>query len=116
MADLLLWSCGFKYGPPPANNYIDVSFLPNPGRMFGLDSVADHRHRAFILDQPATSALIDVLKELAVLLIEQRDRPVIAICCSSGRHRSPVVAELLAERLREEGYGVDVMHRDCHYA
>ena len=42
------------------------------------------------------------------------DRIVIGSGCAGGRHRSVVVAERLARRLRRRGHQVVVVHRDLH--
>ncbi|MFE2710580.1 ATPase [Streptomyces mirabilis] len=42
------------------------------------------------------------------------DRIVIGSGCAGGRHRSVVVAERLARRLRRRGHHVTVQHRDLH--
>lgn len=110
--DIELRTYGFKYGTPRANNIIDVSFLLNPAREFGLDSVADDRHRDFVLSQSAAVELLDLVEPLAVFLIHQRDRPVIAFGCSSGRHRSVVMAEELSRRLQSRGFSVSVVHEE----
>ncbi|NUP35992.1 MAG: ATPase [Streptomyces sp.] len=41
-------------------------------------------------------------------------RIVIGSGCAGGRHRSVVVAERLARRLRRRGHTVTVIHRDVH--
>ena len=112
--DIELRSFGFKYGTPRSNNVLDVSFLPNPARLFGLDSDVDDRHREFVLSQPAAKTLLSLAESLACFLISQRDRPVLAFGCSSGRHRSVVMVEELASRLRQQGFSVSVIHEECH--
>ncbi|MEH0578976.1 RNase adapter RapZ [Streptomyces sp. B21-108] len=42
------------------------------------------------------------------------DRIVIGSGCAGGRHRSVVVADQLARRLRRRGHTVTVHHRDLH--
>jgi RNase adaptor protein for sRNA GlmZ degradation len=42
------------------------------------------------------------------------DRIVIGSGCAGGRHRSVVVADKLARRLRRRGHQVTVVHRDLH--
>ena len=46
----------------------------------------------------------------------QADRIVIGSGCAGGRHRSVVVADRLARRLRRRGHTVTVAHRDMHKA
>lgn len=42
------------------------------------------------------------------------ERIVIGSGCAGGRHRSVVVADQLARRLRRRGHTVTVQHRDLH--
>lgn len=42
------------------------------------------------------------------------DRIIVGSGCAGGRHRSVVVAEQLARRLRRRGHTVTVTHRDLH--
>ena len=110
--DIEIRSAGFKYGVPRSNNVLDVSFLQNPAREFGLDSTTDHRHRDFVMGLPETEEFIGIAVKLSEFLVARGDRPVLAFCCSSGRHRSPVIAEEVAERLRDKGYSVEVVHEE----
>jgi UPF0042 nucleotide-binding protein len=45
-------------------------------------------------------------------LTELKPFVTIAVGCTGGKHRSVAVAELIAERLRERGFPVRVLHRD----
>jgi len=110
MADIELQSFGFKYGLPRANNIIDVSFLKNPARTFGLGSKTGQQHVDFVLQQESTAGLLRIATELAVFLIKQHDTPILAFGCSAGRHRSVCIADEVAKRLREIGYTVRVVH------
>ncbi|MFF5473359.1 ATPase [Streptomyces achromogenes] len=42
------------------------------------------------------------------------EQVVVGSGCAGGRHRSVVVAEKLARRLRRRGHTVTVIHRDIH--
>lgn len=108
-----LMSFGYSFGAPiGANHYINVNSLKNPARKFGLDSKTSAEHIQYIKDQPEFEALVQVLFILASFLAGQEDRSVLAIGCSSGRHRSFTVVNELAERLSKAGVVVTVQHRD----
>lgn len=110
MFKIKLMSFGFKYGLPRANNYIDVSFLKNPAREFGLDSEVDDRHIKFVKEQESYQQLIPIVLQLAEFIASQKDSPVLAFGCSSGKHRSVIVANDVAEILQHKGYEVTVIH------
>lgn len=109
-----LVSFGFKYGRPPANHYFDVSFLKNPARERGwsLFSEPGDEMRRWVLEQAAAVEFIDRLVPLACFLASADDDARIALGCSAGRHRSTILTEELARRLRAEGLEVDVSHRE----
>lgn len=109
-----LLSFGFKYGPPPANHCFDVSFLRNPAReaRFGLWSERSDEMRAWVLEQPEARAFLDAVVPLVELLSRVDDDARVALGCSGGRHRSAILAEVLAERLAGAGVDVRVVHRE----
>ena len=111
---LTLYSFGFKYGPPPANHAFDVSFLTNPAReeQFGLFADVDADMRAFVLSQPAAREFLDAVVPLVSLLVRCDDDTRVAFGCSGGRHRSTIVVEEIARRLRSTGLDVRVVHRE----
>jgi len=47
-------------------------------------------------------------------LAEGRPNLTVALGCTGGFHRSIALAEVLAERLRGEGFEVTVNHRELH--
>ncbi len=59
---------------------------------------------------PGISDLVDQTVERAILLGRLVDQVTIASFCAGGRHRGPVAAEMIAERL--PGGSVDLFHRD----
>lgn len=113
-------SFGFKHGlPVDADMVLDVRFLPNPYWVEELKPLdgTDERIKRFVLDAPAAKdfleradALLDVL--VPGWLEEGKRFQTLAIGCTGGRHRSVVMAEQFAERLRERGLPVSVRHRD----
>jgi UPF0042 nucleotide-binding protein len=119
---LTVSSFGFKFGiQDEADWVVDVRFLRNPfwvpelRPLTGLDAaVRDH-----VLGDPRTSDLSGRLAELLTWTLEQyaghgRRHLHVAVGCTGGRHRSVVVAEELAGRLRGDGVEVEVRHRDVH--
>lgn len=113
-------SFGFKRGlPRQADLVYDVRFLPNPfyieglGRHTGLDEDV----KAFVLGHDVTQTFVAKMEDLLSFLMphyqeEGKQRLAIAIGCTGGAHRSVAIAERLGEFLREQGYQVNVTHRD----
>ncbi len=114
---LTLVTFGFKYGQPGTNFYFDVSFLKNPARehCWGLFSKPCADMRRFVLDQPAAQQFLDKLVPLAEVLLGADDDVRIGIGCSSGRHRSYIIAEELKARLEDEHTTVRLIHREEPY-
>ncbi len=113
-------SFGFKHGLPlDADIVMDVRFLPNPHWDENLRPLTgfDEPVRQFVLTQPAATAFIDRFEPLIAELLpaysaEGKSYLTVAIGCTGGRHRSVVVAEELARRLRARGQAVRTSHRD----
>lgn len=114
---LTIITFGFKYGLPGANYYFDVSFLRNPARepQWGLFSKPCAAMRRFVMDQPEAVAFLDRLDPLVRLLLDVDDDVRIGIGCSSGRHRSYIMAELLKQRLEDDHTHVKLVHREEQY-
>jgi RNase adapter protein RapZ len=116
-----LLSFGFKLGlPQEADVVFDVRFLQNPYNvprlrpLSGLTpEVRDH-----VLGQPLAGAFLDRAEELLVetvpaYLSEGKARLTVALGCTGGFHRSIVLVEELAKRLRARDLGpVTVFHRE----
>jgi P-loop ATPase protein family len=112
---------GYKNGAPAdAAIVIDVRFLDNPYWVPELRDLSgrDAAVAEFVLKQPAAGRLLDAVTKMArdflpLYLNGRRKHVVVAFGCSGGRHRSVVMAEQLADRLREiEGVDVDFVTRD----
>ena len=112
---------GFKYGVPlDADLVFDVRFLTNPywepklKPLSGLDTAV----RDYVLGQPSAGRFLDLVAELLELTIpayrhEGKESLRVALGCTGGYHRSIVLAEALAVRLRErEDVRVGVVHRE----
>lgn len=111
---ITLISFGFKYGPPNANYYFDVGFLKNPSRdkNWTFFSNPDDEMKQFVLAQPDASTLINYVTPLIIFLSTIDQNQIFAFGCSAGRHRSYIIVNALADKLREQGIGVNVKHRD----
>jgi UPF0042 nucleotide-binding protein len=113
-------SFGFKNGVPlDADMVLDVRFLPNPHWVdelrpqTGLSTAVS----SFVLGSPLTIRFIDQLEQLFAvvtegLITEGKRLITLAIGCTGGKHRSVVITEEFARRLRQNGQGVTVIHRD----
>src|SRR5438270_465758 len=119
----ILVSCvsfGFKHGvPEDADLVFDVRFLPNPHfvpefrPLTGLHPKVAKYIRSF----PQTTEFIQRISELLIYLLphyihEGKSYLTIAFGCTGGQHRSVMIAEDVAKRLKQAGYRVKVAHRD----
>jgi UPF0042 nucleotide-binding protein len=117
---LTLVSFGFKYGLPiDADHVVDMRFLANPYWVSELRHLTgrDAAVSAYVLGLEGAREFVDrylaaIEPALNGYRTEQKPYVTIAIGCTGGKHRSVAIAELMAERLREHGQRVRVMHRD----
>jgi RNase adapter protein RapZ len=115
-----LKSFGFKFGSlADAHLVFDVRFLPNPyfipelKPLTGLESAVS----ANVLCSPLAVEFLDrTLAYLDFLLPHYADEGrayvTVGIGCTGGKHRSVVLVEEIARRLRQRGAAVVVRHRD----
>jgi UPF0042 nucleotide-binding protein len=113
-------SFGFARGTPPlADLVFDMRFLDNPHwvpelrELTGLDAPV----QAHIDADPAWDEAFGRIRDLVLLLLPRyaaqgKAYVHVAFGCTGGRHRSIVVAEAFAARLREAGWAVVLRHRD----
>ena len=116
-----LVSFGYKYGiPMDADLLMDVRFLPNPfyepqlSPLTGMDAAV----RDFVMGHEVSQIFYMKFSEMLIYLLpkyiqEGKSNLVVAIGCTGGRHRSVALAEILHGALSEQGYSVDVRHRDA---
>jgi UPF0042 nucleotide-binding protein len=116
-----LISFGYKFGIPlEADLVFDTRFIQNP---YYVPELREHSGltepvRDFVLAQPGADEYLDLIVQLLEFGIpafaaEGKSRLTIGIGCTGGRHRSIVLAEELARRLRERGFGpIEVFHRE----
>jgi UPF0042 nucleotide-binding protein len=105
--------------PREADLVFDVRFLANPHYVDELRPLTglDPAVRAYVEADPAYTLLMDRLDGLVLPLLpfyqrEGKSYLTIAFGCTGGRHRSIVVAERFAERLRDSGWLVSLWHRE----
>jgi UPF0042 nucleotide-binding protein len=113
-------SFGFKYAiPAEADLVFDVRFIRNPFFEEGLKELSglDAAVRDFVLGRPETVSFLEAFLPFINFLVplyqvEGRSTLTIAIGCTGGRHRSPVIARAVAETLAEHGFRITVRNRD----
>lgn len=115
-------SFGYKYGLPlEADLVIDVRFLPNPyfvDCLRHLDGTTEDV-RSWVLQWPAVREFLSdycslLLKLLPSYIQEGKRYLTLAVGCTGGKHRSVVIAEQIADRLRQNSYFLNVFHRDIN--
>jgi UPF0042 nucleotide-binding protein len=113
-------SFGFRHGvPEEADLVFDVRFLPNPHFVAEFRPFTGRHPRVakYIRSFPQTQEFISRISDLLVYLLphyihEGKSYLTIAFGCTGGQHRSVLIAEEVAKRLRKAGYRVKVVHRD----
>ncbi len=119
----ILVSCvsfGFKNGVPSDSDLVfDVRFLPNPHFVPEFRPLTGKHPKvaAYIRQFPQTKEFIDRISELLIYLMphyirEGKSYLTIAFGCTGGQHRSVMIAEDVAKRLKKAGYNVKAQHRD----
>src|SRR5438552_7243671 len=119
----ILASCvsfGFKHGvPDDADLVFDVRFLPNPHFIpeFRPLTGRDPKVARYIRSFPQTLEFIQRISDLLIYLLphyihEGKSYLTIAFGCTGGQHRSVMIAEDVAKRLKKAGYRIKVVHRD----
>jgi UPF0042 nucleotide-binding protein len=113
-------SFGFKYGiPVDADLVFDVRFLPNPyyfdemRPLTGNDALVRDYVMGFKEAEEFLAKLTDMINFLIPnYILEGKNRLVIGIGCTGGKHRSVTIANELFSRLEGNNFGVKVEHRD----
>lgn len=119
----LLVSClsfGFKNGVPlDADLVFDVRFLPNPHFVpeFRKKTGKDPRVAEYVRSFPQTVEFLGRVTDLMLYLLphyikEGKSYLTVGFGCTGGQHRSVMMAEDMAVRLRDAGYQVKTVHRD----
>ena len=119
----ILVSCvsfGFKYGvPEDADLVFDVRFLPNPHFVPEFRGLTGRHPKVakYIRSFPQTLEFIQRISNLLIYLLphyihEGKSYLTIAFGCTGGQHRSVMIAQDVARRLKKAGYRVKAVHRD----
>lgn len=117
-------SFGHKYGAPRDLDLLfDVRHLPNPHFVPDLRELSGHDSRAvaYIKASEETGETLRRFGELLDYLLplyrrEGKSYVTVGVGCTGGRHRSVMVANALARRLRRAGFDALAMHRDVRKA
>jgi RNase adapter protein RapZ len=117
-------SFGYKHGLPlDVDLVFDCRFLPNPHWVDRLRPLTgtDPNVRQYVMHQPLTNEFLQQIDDLLAMLLpayqqEGKSYLSIGVGCTGGRHRSVVIAEELAQRLRRHGVRTAVRHRDIDRA
>lgn len=115
-----MMSFGFKFGlPAEAGWVVDARMVRNPFWVPELRSFTglDEAVRDYVLEDEVARELIDRTHALIAWSAQQsaergKHAVSLAVGCTGGRHRSVVIVEALAGRLRADGLTVTVTHRD----
>lgn len=113
-------SFGHKFGPPREMELLfDVRHLPNPYFMPDLKPLPGHDRRVikYLKAQPEVEETLRRFTDLLKYLLPQYKREgksylTVGIGCTGGRHRSVMIANELASRLRRAGFDARAVHRD----
>lgn len=119
----ILVSCvsfGFRHGvPEDADLVFDVRFLPNPHFVPEFRPLTGRNPKVakYIRSFPQTLEFIQRISDLLIYLLphyihEGKSYLTIAFGCTGGQHRSVMIAEDVAERLKKAGYRIKIVHRD----
>ena len=119
---ITLMSFGYKYGHPVGLDLVlDVRFIPNPFFVPELRPLTgtDVRVRDYVMEQPESRRFIDEVTQLLKFLLplyqrEGKSYLTIGLGCTGGRHRSPVLARQLSERLHAIGFAAEVRDHDIN--
>jgi UPF0042 nucleotide-binding protein len=113
-------SFGHKFGSPGDLELLfDVRHLPNPHFVPDLKPLSGHDRRVvkYLRSQPEVEETLRRFGDLLDYLLplyqrEGKSYVTVGIGCTGGRHRSVMVANALARRLRIAGFDAHVAHRD----
>src|SRR6266576_121038 len=113
-------SFGHKFGPPRDLELLfDVRHLPNPFFVDGLRALtgSDRRVIKYLNAQPEVTETLRRFSDLLDYLLPQYQREgksylTVGIGCTGGRHRSVMIANEIAGRLKRAGFEAQAVHRD----
>ncbi len=117
---LYVTSFGYRHGVPTDSDLVfDVRFLPNP------NYIPEYKHKTgrnakvakFIRSFPQTMEFMDRVADLLRYLMphyieEGKSYLTVSFGCTGGHHRSVMIAEEIAKRLKSASYTAKIVHRD----
>jgi RNase adapter protein RapZ len=117
---LALVSFGYRHGlPVDADLVFDARCLPNPHFVEALRPLTGQAAGVidYVMGAAQSSAFLEQIQTflnfaLPLYIYEGKAYLTLAVGCTGGRHRSVVLVDELARRLREAGHEVSVRHRD----
>ena len=118
---ITVMSFGYKHGmPSDADLVFDVRFLPNPFYIEEMKNKTgnDPEVQDYVLSFGEAGLFMAKLTDMINFLIphyikEGKNRLVIAIGCTGGKHRSVTLANALYHEMKHKGnYGLALYHRD----
>jgi UPF0042 nucleotide-binding protein len=117
-------SFGHKYGSPGDLELLfDVRHLPNPHFVPELKRLSGHDRRVvkYLRSHPEVMETLRRFSDLLDYLLplykrEGKSYVTVGIGCTGGRHRSVMVANALARKLRRGGFDAHAVHRDVKQA
>ncbi len=113
-------SFGYRFGVPTDSDLVfDVRFLPNPHFVPSLRPYSGKQAKVarYVLSFAEARGFLRRVDDLLGYLMpryikEGKSYLTIAFGCTGGRHRSVVLAEVVAKALERRGYRSKVTHRD----
>ncbi len=117
-------SFGHRYGNPrDLELMFDVRHLANPHFVPELRRLSGHDSRVvkYLRSQPEVEETLKRFSDLLDYLLplykrEGKSYVTVGIGCTGGRHRSVMIANALARRLRQTGFEAHAVHRDVRKA
>ena len=118
---LVFESFGFKQGIPLDADFVfDVRFLPNPNYIPEFKPLTGKHPSVarYIRSFPQTQEFLSRVTEMLAYLLphyikEGKSYLTIGFGCTGGQHRSVMIAEEVAKRLKRTGFPIKVHHRDA---
>lgn len=115
-----IYSFGFKHGIPlEADMVFDMRFIPNPYYVPSLKKSTGNSKKIqnYVLKFPETQNFIETVDKMIIELVpcymrEGKYHLNLAFGCTGGQHRSVTMANVFAEKFKEQGYRITIEHRD----
>ncbi len=117
--NVVIFSFGYKHGPPDADTVWDLRFLPNPFYVSELKEYTglDRRVSEYVLNNTVAQDFLKLFEPLLLFYIDShaaagREILSLAVGCTGGKHRSVAVAEYIGRILQDRSMEPRIFHRD----